>query len=450
MYVPSHRASSGRHVATPSAHASDPGRRRFLKSGLGVATLSATGLLIAEPAAAASSGLRLQLDRRSYAAGDIARIKIQEDVDYKRRMIVTGPHNLTWHKVDGGRNYSIFAAKVTDSGIVTVHMKNRITDTTLDTAQLELSVSNGLLRGAGAPFLAYGATSFFQSRVDQAPVDGASTTAFRNFVKSHPEQRAISYPQINGIYPSKWGTAFAEGSETDPLWTLTGTVPSAVGILRTQGFHAPEWLGEVITGTSDSPFCVSDRASGFTMFGGKSRVAGSHLISVGSAGLLYHSSNGLDKRNPRSNDARNWTSRGRISDSMVIRRDLVDHAIETGSGLGHVLHLFLVETSTAAGYCHPMVGAESGKDGFGAEGQRIAIAPTVDLTQRGLSPAGLAIARTLQQHGAYIGDNAGSSSALKAEQSSPAHDPWEGLAISQAVLKGVTWDDFVVLPKGWQ
>jgi len=269
-------------------------------------------------------------------------------------------------------------------------------------------------------------------------------------MKSYPDQKAKAYPSINGLTTSSWGTAFAVGTSADPIWTVKGGVNAKCGDLGSIGFHAPDWLGTILTGTSDSPFCVLDMASGFTVFGTKAALTGTRTISVGSAGKTYHSSNGLHYKNPRTDDSRNFTSRGRISDAMVIRRDVTEAAMAKGTGLGHVLHLFLCETSSADGYCHPMVGCEGGKSGFGTEGQRIAIDPKVDVAKRGLSPFGLAIARTLQTNGAYIGDNAGRYSALKAEQVSGGRNPWAGLAVSPDALKGLTWDDFVVLPCGWQ
>ena len=90
---------------------------------------------------------------------------------------------------------------------------------------------------------------------------------------------------------------------------------------------------------------------------------------------------------------------------MVIRRDLLDRGVANNTGLGHVLHLFFVETKTTDGFASPMVGAESSKTGWGAEGERIRIAPGIDLASRGLTGACLAIARTLQENGAYLGDN---------------------------------------------
>jgi hypothetical protein len=57
---------------------------------------------------------------------------------------------------------------------------------------------------------------------------------------------------------------------------------------------------------------------------------------------------------------------------------------------------------------------------------------------------GLAIARTLQQNGAYLGDNSGSGSGIKTEQN--AHYP--GLTADS--LRGcMTWDDIEFLPLGW-
>ncbi len=186
------------------------------------------------------------------------------------------------------------------------------------------------------------------------------------------------------------------------------------------------------------------------MFAANGTVVGDHLIKVSTAGRTYHSSNGLHYKNPRSDDRRNFTSRGRISDAMVIRRDLVDHGIANNTDLGHVLHIFLCKTDANDGFCHPMVGTESKHvGGFGAEGERIAIAPSVDVTSRGLSPAALVVARTLQNYGCYIGDNSGSSSALKAEQENTVRPVWGG-KLDQDSLRGLTWDDFVVIPGGWQ
>jgi hypothetical protein len=295
-----------------------------------------------------------------------------------------------------------------------------------------------------APFLPYGTDSYFRTPVAGLSSDPARTAAFRSFMATHPDQRSYAYPRICGTGANRWGTAYAMSTASDPLWKLTGIVPALCSSLTTVGFHAPDWFGSVLSGTTDSPFCVVDLGSGFTIFGAKARVVAPRTISVQSAGITYHSSNGLHRNNPLSNDKRNFTSRGRISEAMVIRSDLVAHAITNNTDLGHVLHMFLAETSSSDGCRHPMVACEGGKYGFGAEGERIAIDPTVDLTNRGLSPAGLVVARTLQRFGCYFGDNAGRESTLKAEQETLTHPVWSG-RLGLDSLAGLRWDDFIVL-----
>ncbi len=295
--------------------------------------------------------------------------------------------------------------------------------------------------------LPYSAGSFFTSELAGAPVDQRQTTAFRAFMAAHPDQKEVSYPLIRGVGGNRWGTVFAEGAASDPVWTLTGSVPTEVGHLETAGFHAPESLGAQLTGTSDSPFVVLDRASGFSVWAAKAVVVSDHTISVGAAGLFMHDSNGLDRRNPRSDSAVNFRSRGAIPDAMVIRQDLMTKAVASEGDLGHVLHLFFVETDSAAGHVHPMVGHESGKAGWGAAGQRIAVSATADLS--GCSPHGLVLARTLQRHGAYLGDNAGGATSLKAQQDHEG-TVW-GSSLTAHELNGcVDWDDFVVIATGWQ
>jgi hypothetical protein len=266
---------------------------------------------------------------------------------------------------------------------------------------------------------------------------------------SHPEQRGITWPKIN-MNPD-WAMSYAVSDADDPIWRLRGgnTSNSRLKVLTTQGFHMPDAVADTFpSGDQDRPGVIIDNASGFTVqFADAVPDKATRTITVSNAGIMWHSSNGLDYRNPRSDDPRNFTSRGRILDAMVSRRDLLDRAVANGTGLGHVMHLFRVETDSSAGVVHPMVGAESGKYGFGAEGERIRIKPSVDLVGRGLTGACLAVARTLKENGAYIGDNSGSSTQLKASQPSR----YTGTNLSTDCLEGrVSWDDFQVVQRGWQ
>lgn len=298
-----------------------------------------------------------------------------------------------------------------------------------------------------AAFLPYTADAFFRSRVDTAPVDAARTSAFRSFMATFTAQKKATWPKIQ--VSNDFAMTYHVGQASDPIWTLSGGSTNArLTITRTQGFHMADAVADSFpTGTQDRAGVMVDPVFGYSVvFSDAVPDRTTRTISVSSAGVFWHSSNGLDYRNPLTNDARNFSSRGRIPDAMVIRRDLLDEAIAAGTGLGHVLNLFFVETLTTDGFCHPMIGAESENFGFGAQGERIRIRPDLDLTTRGLTNAALAVSRTLQQHGGYLGDNSGSATKVKASQLSR----YAGTNLATDCLRGkVFWNDFEVLPRGW-
>jgi hypothetical protein len=308
------------------------------------------------------------------------------------------------------------------------------------------------------PYLAYGERSFFQSELVDAPVDVSLTRQFRSFMRSHPDQKGVDYPKIRGTEGNRWGMVHDLSDCSDPVWKLQPTARAGTAAnpaawqrltVKGRGFHANAALGSWLTGTSDSPLVVIDRCSGISVWAAKAAKGNGRVISVGSFGAFKHSSNGLDRRNPRSNSHRNERSRGVIPDSMLIRRDLMKYAVAHNSDLGHVLEIFFVETDSSAGYARPMVNMESGKFGFGAQGTRIAISPTVRLARRHCSPEGLVLARTLKRYGGYLGDNAGSATSIKAEQETPTHAVWRGSLTADELRGCITWDDFVVIKKGW-
>jgi hypothetical protein len=294
--------------------------------------------------------------------------------------------------------------------------------------------------------LPYSAKSYFKSRVDHARVARARTTSFHEFMRTAPDQRGITWPKIN-MNPD-WAMSYHVGKRRDPIWRLKGgnTGDRRLKILTRKGFHMADSVARTFpTGDQDRPGVIIDPVFGYTVqFADAVPNRKTRTITVSNAGIMWHSSNGLDYRNPRSNDKRNFTSRGRILDSMVIRRDVLDRAIARNTGLGHVLHLFFVETSTAAGVRSPMVGAESGKYGWGAEGERIRLKPSINLRARGLRGAALAVARTLQHNGAYLGDNSGSSTQIKASQAAV----YAGTNMATDMFKGkISWKDFQVVAK---
>jgi hypothetical protein len=297
----------------------------------------------------------------------------------------------------------------------------------------------------GGPFVPYTADSLFRKPLpDAAPVAANSAQMVAWAAAHEPE----SYLKIRGANGVGWGIAYAEASCSDPIYRIGagGSVPASQAHLRTVGFHAPAAAWKNIPQNGDAPFLIVDRCgtsarpNGLSVWGANAVVSG-QTVNVSAAGSFAHDTNGLDRRNPASNSQLNERSRGVIPDSMLIRPDVLDYAVHHGTGLGYMLEVFWLETNSAAGFTSPMVGAEGGNNGVGAEGQRIRIKPGIDLAARpGCSPTtnpvGLAIARTLQQNGAYIGDNSGSGSGIKTAQNAQ----YPGLNADS--LRGcMTWDD---------
>ena len=301
---------------------------------------------------------------------------------------------------------------------------------------------------SGRPFIPYSGNSFLTDLVTNEPINQALTTEFQNFMATFPDQAGTPYPKLNGIPGSagaKWGTTYDFGTDEEPMWTS-----GKCGI----SFHARASLGQSVTGTSDSPLLVIDQASGKSVFFTKVGYAGGTALTVGgSCGVMYHTSNGLDADNPLSNDERNTTSRGRISEMLAIRKDLFDWAEANGSDLGHGLHFFIAE-SDDNGLCgdgtrncngvHPMTGEESPNAGFGEEGTRIAVAQNASLGT--CTAEAMVLVRTLQNYGAVIGDNAGGASTLKV-----GIEPTPIADLQQNELQGcIDWNDWVVIQPGSQ
>jgi hypothetical protein len=301
--------------------------------------------------------------------------------------------------------------------------------------------------------LPYGPGSFFQSRVDGVgvPVDAVRTDQFHQFMATNVDQASVNFPKVN--MNEGWSGHNWISQPGDPVWKLSGTVgndDARLDVLRTTGFHVKDSvLSTIPTGTQDRLLVVRDPINGYTaQFADVVPNFTTHTLTASSAGVMWHSSNGLDARNPHADDQRNWVSRGRIPDAMQVPRSELDAAVAAGTGVGHVMHIFFVETNGSATPCFftPMVGCEGKQAGWGEEGLRLRIKPGVDLAARGLTGAALAIARTLQQNGGYLGDNSGSTTQLKIGHPSDYADT----NLTTNVFQGkITWDDFEVVQPGF-
>lgn len=302
----------------------------------------------------------------------------------------------------------------------------------------------------GGPFLPYSAGSYLYSAPsDYGPVNATLTSQMRAFLGA----RSAVFPKLNGLGSNAWGMVYAEGNASDPVWHLQGTNVPARLAPGGSGFHAPANLGQRITGTTDSPLIVLDLADGITVTAQKAAKAplcttATCTLTVGPAGFFEHASNGLDKGRPEADSQVNTASRGRIPDSMLVRGDRFAWALANHTDLGYTLETFWPETDSAAGHRLPMTGAEGGDSGWGAEGQRIGLDPTVDIVDRpGCTPEADVLVLTLQRHGAYIGDNAGGNNwVIKMEQNSSADPVSSGpfAGVSQTELSGcITAADWV-------
>jgi hypothetical protein len=306
----------------------------------------------------------------------------------------------------------------------------------------------------------YAPGSFLYSTAQDLPIDTARTVAFRTFMATFPDQRTITWPKLN-MNPN-WAMSYDYGSAGDPVWKLRtasgGAWTGRLAILSSQGFHMSDSVvTSVPVGNQDRPMVIIDRVFGYTaQFADAVPSLATHTIRATGPGITWHGSNGLDSRNPRSDDNRNQTSRGRLIDAMVITREELDQAVAAGTGLGKVLHLYFVETRSAEGFVHPMAGAEKGKNGFGAEGLRVRLsdAGLRRAVAAGLTGAARAIAQTLHDNGAYLGDNSGSSTQIKLSQASHYRGTnlvsASGAPLTDALKGKVFWADFEVVTPGAQ
>jgi hypothetical protein len=305
------------------------------------------------------------------------------------------------------------------------------------------------------PWLPYTADAWMLQTTDGLTVNAAKTSAMRAYITANDPH---GEPNLQGLGGNAWGVSYAMGQCSDPVWRFTTAAngPSQWQMLESVGFHAPDTLGDDLraakaNGGTDLPIEVQDRCTGITVWAGQVSypvASTDRVLQVGTVyGAFEHDSNGLDRRATGSDSTVNERSRGVIPDSMTIRADQVQWAIDNNSDLGQRLEIFWWETDSSAGKISPpMAGFENGQSGWGAEGQLLGIDKSIDLRARaatvGASPAALAIALTMQHYGVYIGDNAGGGgTSLKLEQS---HGQWDGMGLSQRGLAGlVRWQDMV-------
>jgi hypothetical protein len=133
------------------------------------------------------------------------------------------------------------------------------------------------------------------------------------------------------------------------------------------------------------------------------------------------------------------------------------HELQAGR-IDHVIAVNVVETTAGT-----QVAPANRNDGRSSsaiaipEGTRFRLDPSIDVTQLGLSPVAVTVARALQRYGMVVTDTAGAV-VLMAEDAQPflaagEPNPYEALFAgtpSYAVLDGMPWSRLQVVPPDWK
>lgn len=216
-------------------------------------------------------------------------------------------------------------------------------------------------------------------------------------------------------------------------------------VLPLGDFDPPEWEALRIPSRArpapndDAEMVVWDTDRGLLVHLFDARWVDGQWFAQGGS-VRHLGSNGLPSRVAGHDDPRNvGTSRGNNGLTFGISWQEVEE--------GAVSHVVKVATGpeTSERHVWPMWGSDGDATDPAAppQGLRLRVRPEVDLEALGLQGQALVIARGLQTHGMYVGDNGGRTS-IKLQ----AHRPWRVDATSLAALpfEPRFWQ---VLPEGW-
>jgi hypothetical protein len=155
---------------------------------------------------------------------------------------------------------------------------------------------------------------------------------------------------------------------------------------------------------SDGTMTVYDVARGYVVLMTDAQYDGAaDTWSASGATVTYLDSNGLLDATGRSNDSRNiGTHRGNNGATSYVRYDMVKagavrNVLKIAAGPELSNRWVFPMTGSDGDVTDPAVGAPP-------EGLRMRLKPSIDLSQLGLHPQALVIARALQTYGVYLGD----------------------------------------------
>ena len=140
--------------------------------------------------------------------------------------------------------------------------------------------------------------SYFRSTILGAAVDAAAHRDLPRFMRTHPEQN-YRYPRINGVEDNEWGTAYAMGGPRMPVWRLVGEHnPKAERPVHATASTRRNGWGRCSPAPTTHPCASSTAPRASPCSAPTPSRSGGDRIRATAAAVTYHSSNGLDHRNP--------------------------------------------------------------------------------------------------------------------------------------------------------
>jgi hypothetical protein len=293
-----------------------------------------------------------------------------------------------------------------------------------------------------APFRAFAPDSWWNTAVpDDAPAHPRATEILRYMQRGRESNDGCV--RLAGAGTDSWGQPVYWAQPEDPEYDVASRRADRPPELR--NLRIPR--GAAAAENSDGSMTVFDVERGIVVaFTDAHYDAASDAWSTGGATVSYLDSNGLHERTGQSDEPRNTGShRGNNPAVMMARLDEVEH--------GRIPHVLKVASGpeTSSRGVFPMTGSDGDSEQADAppQGLRMRIKPEIDVTQLGLDPQALVIARALQEYGFYIGDSGGTT-ALKLEDTvlEGKGKRWrvEPTALCALPLSPEIWD---VLPEGY-
>ena len=292
----------------------------------------------------------------------------------------------------------------------------------------------------GEAFRAFSRDSYWNTPLPaDAPVDEMSDE-WIDYLLRDGETNYIELAGSDG--DGRWGHPIYFSRDGDP----------ACRVVNNCNYHRPPEFdsvripqGATQDPTSDAAMTVYDVDKGIVYGFYRAEYSSTRDQWSACGGTVYYlESNGLDGSLEESDEKRNFGHRGVPPPTFAVRYD------EVASGrIDHVLKI-AVDTAHEE-FVWPMTGSDGDTRAPLApwEGARLRLKPEIDLDGFDLSPAQRSIATALQEYGAVIGDQSGSTAILKVENTvaEGRGQLWDGILRPDS-LSMFDLDDYEFVKRG--